>query len=111
MYTDPRHLRVEDPGTVEGNPVFSYLDAFDPDAAAVEELKRRYRAGGLGDVVVKARLIEALEAFLTPIRARRRALAEDQAHVGRVLRDGTERGRETAGRTLSKVRAAMGFDD
>jgi len=111
MYTDPRHLRVEDPGTVEGNPVFSYLDAFDPDTAAVEELKRRYRAGGLGDVVVKARLIELLEAFLTPIRARRRALAEDQAHVGRVLREGTERGRETAGRTLSKVRAAMGLDD
>jgi tryptophanyl-tRNA synthetase len=110
MFTDPGHLRVEDPGTVEGNPVFSYLDAFDPDVAAVEELKRRYRAGGLGDVALKRRLLEVLEAFLTPIRERRNALAADPAHVARVLEEGTERGRAVVRRTLGRVREAMGLD-
>jgi tryptophanyl-tRNA synthetase len=107
MFTDPKHLRVEDPGTVEGNPVFAYLDAFDPDAAAVEALKARYRAGGLGDTVVKARLLEVLEAFLTPIRRRRAEWARDLPAVERVLREGTARGREVAAGTLAEVRRAM----
>jgi tryptophanyl-tRNA synthetase len=111
MYTDPKHVRAELPGTVEGNPVFSYLDAFDPDAAGVEDLKRRYRAGGLGDVALKRRLIEVLEGFLTPIRARRLELAADPAAVARVLREGTERGRAVAGRTLREVRRALRLDD
>jgi tryptophanyl-tRNA synthetase len=107
MFTDPKHLRVEDPGTVEGNPVFAYLDAFDPDAAAVEALKARYRAGGLGDTVVKARLLEVLEALLTPIRRRRAEWARDLPAVERVLREGTARGREVAAGTLAEVRRAM----
>jgi tryptophanyl-tRNA synthetase len=107
MYTDPTHVRVEDPGTVEGNPVFSYLDAFDPDPAAVEDLKRRYRAGGLGDVTVKRRLIEVLEGFLAPIRVRRQHFAEDPGQVRRLLGEGTARGRAVAGHTLGEVRRAM----
>jgi tryptophanyl-tRNA synthetase len=107
MFTDPKHLRVEDPGTVEGNPVFAYLDAFDPDAAEVARLKARYRLGGLGDTVVKARLTEVLETFLTPIRRRRAEWARDLSAVERVLREGTARGREVAAGTLVEVRRAM----
>lgn len=110
MYTDPRHVRAELPGTVEGNPVFSYLDAFDPDAAAVGDLKRRYRAGGLGDVAVKRRLIDVLEAILGPIRARRIELAADPAAVTRILREGTARGRAVAQQTLGQVRRALHLD-
>lgn len=110
MYTDPSHIRVEDPGRVEGNPVFAYLDAFDPDARAVEELKQRYRAGGLGDAAVKRRLAEVVEAVLAPIRERRRQLSKDADHVMRILRDGTERGRAVAQRTVAEVRDAMRLD-
>lgn len=107
MFTDPRHLRVEDPGTVEGNPVFAYLDAFDPDAAAVAALKARYRAGGLGDSVVKARLAEVLDALLAPIRRRRAEWARDPGTVHRLLDEGTARGRAVAVATLVEVRRAM----
>jgi tryptophanyl-tRNA synthetase len=107
MFTDPHHLRVEDPGTVEGNPVFAYLDAFDPDPAAVAALKARYRAGGLGDSVVKARLTEVLEARLAPIRRRRAEWARDPAMVHRLLDEGTARGRAVAAATLAEVRRAM----
>ena len=107
MFTDPRHLRVEDPGTVEGNPVFSYLDAFDPDAAAVAALKARYRAGGLGDSAVKARLAEVLDTLLAPIRRRRAEWARDPGMVHRLLAEGTARGRAVAVATLAEVRSAM----
>jgi tryptophanyl-tRNA synthetase len=110
MYTDPQHVRAELPGTVEGNPVFSYLDAFDPDAAAVDDLKRRYRAGGLGDVALKRRLIGVLERFLGPIRARRMEHAKEPAAVLRILRQGTERGRSVARQTLDEVRRALRLD-
>ena len=109
MYTDPQHIRAELPGTVEGNPVFSYLEAFDPDPAAVDDLEARYRAGGLGDVAVKRRLIDVLDAFLTPIRERRRELARDPGRVAEVLREGTETGRAVAQRTLGEVRRALRF--
>lgn len=109
MYTDPQHIRAELPGTVEGNPVFSYLEAFDPDPAAVDDLEARYRAGGLGDVAVKRRLIDVLDAFLTPIRERRRELARDPGRVAEVLREGTETGRGVAQRTLGEVRRALRF--
>jgi len=110
MYTDPKHVRADDPGTVEGNPVFSYLDAFDPDAASVEDLKRRYRVGGLGDVTVKRHLIEVLESFLAPIRSRREELRRAPEQIIRILREGTERGRAVAHETLRDVRHAMHLD-
>ncbi len=85
MFTDPNHLRVEDPGTVEGNPVFTYLDVFDEDKEALEELKAHYRRGGLGDSVIKRRLNEVLQAFLAPIRSRREELAKDPEAVMNLL--------------------------
>jgi tryptophanyl-tRNA synthetase len=109
MYTDPGHIRVELPGSVEGNPVFDYLDAFEADEAGVDDLKRRYRAGGLGDVAVKRRLVDVLEALLAPIRARRNAFARDPTAVARILREGTETGRGVAQRTLGEVRRALRF--
>ncbi|NDC37965.1 MAG: tryptophan--tRNA ligase [Proteobacteria bacterium] len=110
MFTDPKHLRMEDPGTVEGNVVFSYLDAFDPDTAKVEELKAHYRRGGLGDGVVKQRLREVLEEFLKPIRARRAEFAADKGEVLRLLKVGTERARAVAAQTLKEAKEAMGIN-
>jgi tryptophanyl-tRNA synthetase len=110
MYTDPGHVRVSDPGRVEGNVVFAYLDAFDPDSLAVNELKERYRGGGLGDVALKRRLVAALDAVISPIRARRAELARDRAYVIDVLRAGTERANVTTQAVLGDVRAALGID-
>ncbi len=107
MYTDPKHLRVKDLGTVEGNPVFAYLDAFDPDKKNLEAMKDHYRRGGLGDVTVKQRLLEVLLAELDPIRARREQFAQDPAHVMRILKEGTEAARVVASQTLSEARKAM----
>ncbi len=110
MYTDPGHLRVEDPGKVEGNPVFTYLDAFDPDKEAVEALKAHYRKGGLGDGTVKKRLLEVLEAFLSPIRKRREELAKEPKEVMKIILEGTARARLVTAETLRQVRAAMHLD-
>ncbi len=110
MYTDPKHLRVEDPGTVEGNPVFAYLDAFDPDKEALEAMKDHYRRGGLGDGKVKQRLLEVLLAELNPIRARREEFAKDPAGMMRILKEGTEAARKVAAETLEEVRKAMRID-
>ena len=110
MYTDPKHLRVEDPGTVEGNPVFAYLDAFDPDKESLEEMKDHYRRGGLGDGKVKQRLLEVLLAELDPIRTRREELAKDPDAVMRILKEGTESARKIAAETLDEVRDAMHID-
>ncbi len=110
MYTDPGHLRVEDPGKVEGNPVFTYLDAFDPDPEKVEVLKAHYQRGGLGDSVVKKRLEEVVQALLEPIRTRRAAYAKDKGAVLQFLLKGTERANHTAHRTLTEVRQAMHLD-
>jgi tryptophanyl-tRNA synthetase len=109
MFTDPGHVHVEDPGCVEGNVVFAYLDAFDPDRGAVAELKERYRAGGLGDVVVKRRLIEVLEALLDPIRRRRRQVAEEPRLVEAAIRKGTEEAAARADATLDEVRSVFGL--
>jgi tryptophanyl-tRNA synthetase len=108
MYTDPNHLRASDPGTVEGNVVFTYLDAFDEDRATVERLKAEYRAGGLGDMVVKRRLEEQLQALIAPIRERREQLARDPGHVFDMLREGTQRAKDVTQATLDEVRAALG---
>jgi tryptophanyl-tRNA synthetase len=110
MYTDPNHLRVADPGQVEGNVVFTYLDVFYPDAARVEEWKAHYRRGGLGDMPLKRELEGCLQALLEPIRTRREALARDPAAVMDILKQGTLKAREAAGQTLSEVKAAMGLN-
>ncbi len=109
MYTDPNHLRVSDPGQVEGNVVFAFLDAFEPDTQKVDDLKAHYRRGGLGDSVVKRVLNERLQAIIEPIRTRRRELESDRAEVLAILRRGTLRAREVAGNTLSEVKGAMGL--
>lgn len=104
MFTDPTRLKATDPGHVEGNPVFIYHDAFNPNIAEVEDLKRRYLKGTVGDVEVKDRLIIALEAFLEPIRDRReRAARED---IGEILRSGTHKARQLGKATLERALAA-----
>lgn len=110
MYTDPAHVRASDPGRVEGNVVFAYLDAFDPDLAAVEELKSRYRHGGLGDVAVKRRLELVLEQVMAPMRGRRTALAADRGYVRQVLREGTARADEVTRAVLRDVRDAFALN-
>ena len=110
MFTDPGHLRVEDPGKVEGNPVFTYLDTFDSNTEKVQELKDHYQRGGLGDVVVKRNLNEVLQNFLEPIRKKREEYARDPAEVMEILKKGTEKARLTTAKTLSDVRSAMGID-
>ena len=113
MYTDPRHLRVEDAGQVEGNVVFSFLDAFEPDLQRLAELKHHYRRGGLADSTLKQLLDERLQALIEPIRLRRHRLAMDRGEVIAVLRRGTERAREKAARTVAEVKRAPGlaYDD
>ncbi len=110
MFTDPGHIRVEDPGKVEGNPVFTYLDTFDTNTEKVQELKDHYQKGGLGDVIVKRYLNEVLQAFLEPIRKKREEYAKDTAGVMEILKKGTEKARLTTAKTLSDVRSAMGID-
>ena len=116
MYTDPTHIRREDPGHLEGNCVFTYLDAFSkpehfeeylPDYASLQELKDHYTRGGLGDVVVKKFLNNVLQEELAPIRARRAEYEKDIPAVYEILRQGTEVARETAAQTLSEVKRAM----
>jgi tryptophanyl-tRNA synthetase len=109
MYTDPKRVRADIPGTVEGNPVFAYHDAFNPDRAEVEDLKRRYREGRVGDVEVKASLARALNTFLEPIRQRRAAFARRPGQVEEILRSGTRRARHEAAETMAAVRQAMGL--
>jgi len=110
MYTDPNHLRVDDPGQVEGNVVFDFLDAFEPDRVALEELKQHYRRGGLGDSVLKRRLEAHLQALLEPIRTRRQEWEKDRGEVQAILRRGTERARAVAAQTVSEVRGALGLN-
>jgi tryptophanyl-tRNA synthetase len=110
MFTDPGHLRASDPGRVEGNVVFAYLDAFDPDRAAVEELKIRYRRGGLGDVALKRRLEDVLDSLLAPIRVRRGELAGDLSAIEGLLRTGTARTRDIAAGVLRDVREVFALD-
>ncbi len=110
MYTDPEHVQVSDPGHVEGNMVFTYLDVFDSDKAQVETLKDQYRAGGLGDMKIKKYLFEVLDAELAPIRERRETFAEDRPAVLKMLAEGSEQARQTADETMREVREAMGIN-
>ena len=109
MYTDPNRIRADIPGTVEGNPVFTYHDVFNPDKAEVEALKERYRAGAVGDVEVKEKLAQALNAFLDPMRARRARYEADRGFVDHLLVAGTDRARREAQETLIEVKKAMGL--
>lgn len=110
MYTDPDHIRVEDPGKIEGNIVFDYLDIFDPDQEEICKLKQHYKKGGLGDVKLKKRLIDVLNNFLDPIRIRRAEFARDSQRVMQILLDGTARAREVAQDTMAGVRKAVKID-
>lgn len=109
MYTDPNHIHVEDPGQVEGNVVFTYLDIFDKDTAKVQELKDHYRHGGLGDVKIKRYLMEVLNAELAPIRQRRAEFAKDLPAVMDMLKAGSDRANQVAAQTLDEVKDAMGL--
>lgn len=110
MYTDPNHIHVEDPGQVEGNVVFTYLDIFDKDTAKVQELKDHYRHGGLGDVKIKRYLMEVLNAELAPIRQRRAEFAKDLPAVMDMLKAGSDRANQVAAQTLDEVKEAMGLN-
>jgi len=110
MYTDPNHLRVQDPGKVEGNTVFSYLDMFDPDKAQVESLKQQYQKGGLGDVALKRRLIDVLNNLLEPIRERRKIFEKDPAGVMKILLGGSEKTRAVAEQTMQAIRKVLRLD-
>lgn len=110
MYTDPNHLRVEDPGKVDGNPVFTYLDAFGKDKEKIEGLKLHYARGGLGDSLVKNYLFEVLNEFLTPIRNRRIELSHHKDVVMKHLKEGSEKAKERAEKTMHEVKKAMCLD-
>jgi len=107
MYTDPKRVRADIPGTVEGNPVFVYHDAFNPNREEVEDLKSRYRAGKVGDVEVKTKLAVAINGVLEPIRARRQAALARPGYLREVLEAGSARARDVAAETMDRVRAAV----
>ena len=109
MYTDPNRVRADIPGTVEGNPVFTYHDAFNPDIAEVEDLKERYRSGRVGDVEVKKKLFAAIDRFLEPIRERRAEFAARPDLIDEILHAGNQVMRAVAVETMGRVREAMGI--
>jgi tryptophanyl-tRNA synthetase len=109
MYTDPNRVRADIPGRVEGNPVFTYHDLFNPDRDEVDDLKTRYREGRVGDVEVKRKLAAALNAFLEPVRERRAELAARQGLVDDILATGNRQVRHVARQTMEQVRDAMGL--
>ena len=118
MYTDPDHIKIEDPGKVEGNMVFTYLDVFSTDEqikkfsefSSLEEMKNKYKEGGLGDVKIKKVLYEVLEDILKPIREKRKYYEDHMDEVEKILKEGTIKAIEKANETLSKVKKAIGID-
>jgi tryptophanyl-tRNA synthetase len=110
MFTDPTRIHGNEPGHVEGNPVFTYHDAFNENKAEVADLKERYRKGTVKDIEVKEKLIAALEGFLRPIRERRAKFEASPTLVREIIHEGTRRGRSTAQATMEEVRHAMKFD-
>jgi tryptophanyl-tRNA synthetase len=107
MYTDPKRIRADIPGTVEGNPVFIYHDAFNPNRAEVEDLKERYRAGKVGDVEVKTKLAAAINGLLAPMRERRAAALAKPGHLKEILFEGSAKARAAAQETMIRVREAV----
>ena len=110
MYTDPNHIKIEDPGKVEGNTVFAYLDVFDGNKEEIEELKNQYRKGGLGDVKLKRRLIDDLVSLLEPFQKVRREYENNMDEVYKIVKNSNEIARARASETLKKVREAIGVD-
>jgi len=110
MYTDPNHLKIEDPGQVEGNIVFTYLDAFHPDKSYVEQLKDHYRRGGLGDGLTKKLLEECLQEMLRPIREKRAMYLNDKAQLIDILKQGSQRSREKTEKVLFDVKDVFGLN-
>lgn len=110
MYTDPNRIRASDPGTVENNPLWIFHDIFNPDKDWVEQTKAQYRAGQIGDVVCKKKLIEVLNVLLEPIRRRRAEYQNDPGHVLQILKQGAERANEVANQTLISVQSAIRQD-
>ena len=110
MYTDPKRIHSNDPGTVEGNPVFVYQDVFNPNIEEVEDFKKRYREGRVGDVEVKKRLAEVINKLLEPMRQRRAKYENNLGEVDEILKKGTKRAKEVAEETMSEVRKAMKID-
>ncbi len=110
MYTDPDHIRVEDPGKIEGNVVFAYLDVFAEDKGKVAEMKAHYQKGGLGDVAVKKYLVEEMDKVLKPIRERREELAKNPEAIYEILRKGSEKAEKVAAQTLKELKQAMKID-
>jgi tryptophanyl-tRNA synthetase len=107
MYTDPKRVRADIPGTVEGNPVFIYHDAFNPNRDEVEDLKSRYREGKVGDVEVKTKLASAVNAMLDPIRERRAAALARPGYIRDVLVEGSRKAQVIAQETMERVRSAV----
>ena len=109
MFTDPKRIRTTDPGTIAGNPMFIYLDAFGTasDGNAIQDMKVRYTEGTIGDIEVKRYLVEVMERFLDPIRARRKDLENNPQKVEHILKKGTERARHEISKTLHQVRKAF----
>lgn len=107
MFTDPNHLRIEDPGTVEGNVVFLFLDFFDSNAMELEELKARYRRGGLGDGQLKKRLVEILDSLISPIRKRRQDYALNLDYVKEILNEGSREARTVVAKKVARAKEAM----
>ena len=107
MYTDSLHIRIEDPGKIEGNTVFDYLDVFGTDTTKIQELKNHYQRGGLGDVTVKNYLFEVLNEVLIPIRQRRKEFESNKDEVMKIILQGTAKAREVTEKTLDEVKEVM----
>lgn len=110
IYTDPNHIHVEDPGKIEGNIVFTYLDIFGKDKEKIKNLKERYKKGGLGDVVIKNYLLDTINEVLEPIRNKRRKYEQNPDYVYKVLKEGSEKANIIANKTLQEVKNAMGIN-
>lgn len=110
IYTDPNHIHVEDPGKVEGNIVFTYLDIFGKDKAKISDLKNQYQMGGLGDITIKNYLFDVVNEVLEPIRAKRKEYEKDPDFIYNMLEKGSEKANKVADRTLQEVKSAMGIN-
>ena len=118
MYTDPNHIKIEDPGNIEGNMVFTYLDAFSTDELiskysdfnTLNEMKEKYSSGGLGDVTIKKVLYNIIEEILTPIREKRKYYEDNIDEVYEILKQGTNKAKQKASQTLKEVKHAIMID-